>query len=137
MNAHKIKTFKDLEAWKAGHKLVLMIYRVTKAFPRVELFGLINQLRRAAVSVTSNVAEGFSRRSDKEKTQFFSMACGSITEIQNQLEVSKDVGYIERKDYTAINEQSESVHRLIRGMLRYIKAKNIVFMAVLILALIL
>jgi len=87
----KIKSFMDLDAWKEGHRLVLEIYQITKKFPREELFGLTNQLRRAAVSFTSNIAEGFSRNSYKEKLQFYSMALGSLTEIQNQLLISRDI----------------------------------------------
>jgi four helix bundle protein len=71
---NKIRFFIDLYAWKEAHKLVLLIYNITKEFPKEELFGLSNQIRRAVVSVTSNIAEGFSRNSYKEKSQFYSMA---------------------------------------------------------------
>lgn len=93
-NVQKIQSFTDLYAWQAGHKLVLSIYEVTQKFPKEELFGLTNQLRRAAVSITSNIAEGFSRSSYKEKSQFYSMALGSLTEIQNQLLIAKDIKYL-------------------------------------------
>jgi four helix bundle protein len=79
----KIKSFSDLDAWREGHKLVLNIYQITKLFPKEELFCLTNQLRRAGISFTSNIAEGFSRQSFKEKRQFYSMALGSLTDIQN------------------------------------------------------
>ncbi|MEW6408249.1 MAG: four helix bundle protein [Patescibacteria group bacterium] len=75
----KIKSFTDLNAWKEGHKLVLMVYDVTKSFPKEEQFGLSIQLRRAVISFTSNIAEGFSRNSYKEKLQFYSMALGFLT----------------------------------------------------------
>ena len=70
----KIKSFVDLDAWKEGHKLVLVIYNLTKAFPHEEAFGLNSQMRRCAVSITSNIAEGFSRQSYKEKIQFYSIS---------------------------------------------------------------
>ena len=89
-----IKSFTDLEAWRGGHTVVLDGYRLTKSFPREEQFGLASQMRRAAVSVTSNIAEGFSRRSAKEKTQFYHVALGSLTELQNQLLVAKDLLYL-------------------------------------------
>lgn len=70
----KIKSFTDLRAWREGHKLVLMIYKETENFPSKEIFSLTNQMRRAAISITSNIAEGFSRNTAKEKYQFYSMA---------------------------------------------------------------
>ncbi|MFH1565125.1 MAG: four helix bundle protein, partial [bacterium] len=81
----KIKSFTGLFAWQEGHKLVLMIYNTTEQFPDKERFGLISQTRRAAVSITSNIAEGFSRKTNKDKVQFYAMAQGSLTELQNQL----------------------------------------------------
>ena len=95
----KIIYFTDLNTWKEGHKLVLTIYQITKKLPKDELFGLTSQMRRAAVSITSNIAEGFSRQSFKEKAQFYSMAQGSLTELQNQLLVSKDIGYFTAEEY--------------------------------------
>ncbi|OGZ33008.1 MAG: hypothetical protein A2174_03405 [Candidatus Portnoybacteria bacterium RBG_13_41_18] len=114
----KIRSFTDLDAWKEAHKLVLMIYRVTKDFPREELFGLINQMRRAAVSVTSNIAEGFSRQSYQEKIHFYSIAQGSNTELQNQLLVAKDVGYLIREKFNEIAEQSVKAHKLLNGLIK-------------------
>src|SRR3989344_3686390 len=98
----KIKSFTDLNAWKEGHQLVLMIYKKTKLFPKEELFGLVSQMRRCVVSITSNLAEGFSRQSYKEKLQFYSMALGSVTELQNQLLVSRDVGYLSQQTFQEI-----------------------------------
>jgi len=73
----KIKSFTDLDTWKEGHKLVLLIYESTKFFPKEERFALTDQIRRAAVSITSNIAEGFSRQSLREKIQFYSISKGS------------------------------------------------------------
>jgi len=116
-----IQNFKDLDAWKEGHLLVLMIYRATKKFPKDEIFGIINQMRRAAVSITSNIAEGFSRQHYKEKAQFYSMALGSLTELQNQLEISKDVGYISIEDFPEIDDKSIKVHKIINGLIKSCK----------------
>lgn len=118
----KIRSFTDLDAWQEGHKLVLMIYEVTKNFPKEEVFGLISQLRRCAVSITSNIAEGFSRQSYKEKLQFYSIALGSVTELQNQLLVAKDVHYLVSKDFTPLAEQSIKVHKIINGLIKKSKA---------------
>lgn len=97
MEEEKITSFTKLNAWKEGHTLVLIIYRTTKIFPKEEFFGLINQMRRCSVSITSNIAEGFSRNSWKEKLQFYSMVLGSLTELQNQLIIARDVGYIKQR----------------------------------------
>jgi len=114
----KIKLFTDLEVWQEAHKLVLMVYKITKDFPKEELFGLVSQLRRAAVSVTSNIAEGFSRFSYKEKIQFYSMALGSLTELQNQLLVARDVGYLNESDFDNISRQSVSVQKLLNAFIK-------------------
>ena len=119
----KIKNFTDLDAWKEGHVLVLMIYQITKSFPRDELFALVSQMRRCVVSITSNIAEGFSRQSYKEKTQFYSMAQGSVTELQNQILISKDVGYISDAEFNNISLQAEKVHRIINGLIRSSKIR--------------
>lgn len=113
-----IKIFMDLDAWKEGHKLVLMIYGITKQFPKEETFGLVNQMRRCAVSITSNIAEGFSRQSYKEKIQFYSMAQGSVTELQNQLVISHDVGYIDDRVFQGIYDQSVKVHKIVNGLIK-------------------
>jgi len=121
MEKEKIKKFTDLNAWKEGHKIVLMIYKTTKDFPKDEMFGLVSQLRRCAVSVTSNIAEGFSRQSYKEKINFYSMALGSLTELQNQCLIARDVGYISQDKFMEIANQSVVVHKLINGLIRFSK----------------
>ncbi len=114
----KIKSFTDLDSWKEGHKLVLMVYRITKDFPKEELFALISQLRRCVVSITSNIAEGFSRQTYKDKIQFYAIALGSVTELQNQILIAKDVGYISEQEFQEVANQSVIVNKLINGMIR-------------------
>jgi len=121
----KITTFKDLDAWKEGHVLVTNIYKVTNDFPKSEIFGLTNQLRRAVVSVTSNIAEGFSRQSHKEKIQFFSMSLGSLTEIQNQLQIALDVNYLDDETFTRLDKQTIVVSKLLNGLLKYLRTNNL------------
>ena len=123
-NGNKIKSFTDLNTWKEGHRLVLMIYEITKEFPREEMFGLNNQLRRAAVSITSNIAEGFSRHSYLEKARFYSMSLGSTTEVQNQILIAKDVKYIDNSEFQKIAEQTIIVHKLINGLIKGSKNRN-------------
>lgn len=119
-----IKTFKDLDAWKVGHEFVLEIYRLTKGFPREEIFGLTSQLRRCAVSITSNIAEGFSRRTYREKIQFYSMALGSVTEAQNQITVAKDIGYLEKTGYDFLEETTVRLHKLLNGLIKSASSRN-------------
>lgn len=116
----KIKSFTDLYVWQEGHKLVLIIYKITEKFPQKEMFGLTIQMRRCAVSFTSNVAEGFSRTTRKEKYQFYSIAQGSLTELQNQLLIARDVGYLEEDEFQKAAEQSIKTHKLINGLKRKI-----------------
>lgn len=114
----KIRSFTDLNAWKESHKLVLMVYNVTKAFPKEEVFGLTGQLKRCAVSISSNIAEGFSRQSYKEKVQFYTMALGSTTELQNQILIARDVGFIKIEEFQKIAGQSILVHKITNGLIK-------------------
>ena len=114
----KITSFTDLIAWKEGHRLVLVVYSATKIFPKEEIFGLVSQMRRCSISITSNIAEGFSRNSWKEKLQFYSTALGSITELQNQLLVSRDVGYLSKNKFNEIADQTIIVSKLVNGLIK-------------------
>lgn len=123
-NKLKIKSFTDLNTWKEGHTLVLEIYKITQKFPKEECFGLTNQLRRAAVSFTSNIAEGFSRGSYKEKLQFYSIALGSLTEIQNQLIIARDINYITADEFNKTINQTVIVSKITNGLIK--KSKTII-----------
>jgi four helix bundle protein len=123
MRNKKIEKFTDLMAWQEGHKIVIMIYRETEKFPKAEIFGITNQMRRCAVSITSNVAEGFSRRTPKDKNQFYYMSLGSITELQNQLLISRDLGYIKKEEFNRIAGKTVDVQKLINGLIKYNKNK--------------
>jgi len=120
MGVHmKIQNFTDLEAWKVAHHLVIGIYKLTQKYPHVEQFGIVNQMRRAAVSITSNIAEGFSRASLREKAQFYAIAKGSLTEIENQLLISRDIRYISSVDFELIEKDIRQTSKLITGLLKY------------------
>lgn len=121
---NKIKSFTDLKAWQEAYKLVLMIYKITKYFPKEELFGLINQMRRASVSISSNIAEGFSRDSFKDKIRFYYMSQGSVTEIQNQLFIAKGLNFINQETFTKISNQTITVHKIINGLIKSSKKLN-------------
>ena len=115
---NKIKNFTDLNAYKEAHKLVLIIYKVTNKFPKEERYGLIDQMHRAAISTTSNIAEGFSRNTIKDKCQFYTLAQGSLTELQSQLLISRDLSYLTKEDFNQIANQTVIVNKLINGLKR-------------------
>lgn len=118
----KITSFKDLQAWKEGHKLVIMVYDASREFPEDEKFGLISQIRRSAVSITSNIAEGFSRGSYKDKANFYSIALGSLTEAQNQLEIAKDLKYLDEQSFKGLDYQVITVSKLCNGLIKKTKS---------------
>ncbi len=113
----RIQKFTDLVVWQEGHKLILMIYKVTKKFPKSEIFGLVSQMQRAAVSVTSNIAEGFGRHTYNERSHFYYIAQGSLTELKNQLLIARDIGYISNTDFSNIENQANQTHRVLQGLI--------------------
>ncbi|MDP3957466.1 MAG: four helix bundle protein [bacterium] len=112
-----IRSFTDLRVWQEGHKLVLEVYRITKNFPKEEIFGLVSQIRRAVVSITSNIAEGFARNSEKEKFQFYAIAKGSLVEVQNQLLIARDVKYTSQEEFQKLAEQTVVVHKMLNAFI--------------------
>lgn len=114
----KIQEFTDLKAWQEAHHLVLEIYKVTKKFPREELFALTNQMRRAVVSISANIAEGFGRQGIREKIQFYYVAQGSLTEVKNHILIARDLLYLNDKDFQKIMDQAITAHRLLQGLIR-------------------
>ena len=121
MEGGKIKSFSDLNAWQEAYRLTILIYRITENFPQKEVFGLISQLRRAAVSVASNIAEGFSRETNKDKKHFYITSKGSVIEIQNQLLISRGIGYLDEKSFQKVAKQTIMVHKLINGLINKVK----------------
>lgn len=121
MENKKIYSFQDLEVWKEGHKLVLMIYKTTKLFPKEEMYGITDQMKRASVSITSNIAEGFSRYGNKEKIQFYYISKGSLVELHNQIIICKDINYININNFTDIEIQIIKVGKILTGLIRSTK----------------
>jgi len=117
-----IKSFTDLVAWQEAHRLAVEIYKTTKSFPVEEQYGLVAQMRRAAVSVTSNIAEGFSRSTAAEKANFYSVALGSITELQNQILLCRDVDLLSKDIFSTLAEKSVTVHKLISSLMKAIRS---------------
>ncbi len=124
MQGQKIQSFTDLVAWQKAHAFVVHLYTIIKDFPTYEQYGLSGQMRRSAVSITSNIAEGFSRSGKKEKSQFYAIAKGSLTELQNQLLLARDVKYISSKLFTELAEQSAEVGKLISGLQKSVIARK-------------
>jgi len=93
----KIKSFRDLDVWRLGKEIVLEVYQSSKNFPKGELYGMVSQMRRAGVSIPSNIAEGFIRIHNKEYRQFLYMALGSCAELETQVEISCDLGFLPRR----------------------------------------
>lgn len=118
-----LDNFTKLIAWQEAHKLVLMIYESTNKFPQKEQFCLTSQMIRAVVSISSNVAEGFGRNGIKEKINFYQISRGSLIEIQNQLIIAKDVGYLKEDEYKIIANQTVTVHKLINGLISSTKKR--------------
>lgn len=110
-----MKSFSELKVWNKAHELVLLIYKLTNKFPSDEKFGLSNQMRRAAVSVASNIAEGFKRNHIKVSLNFYNIASGSIEEIKYQLLLSKDLNYIELNQYNDMLSLSEEVSKMLHA----------------------
>lgn len=113
----KIRSFTDLKVWQEGHKLVIQIYKATANFPNKETYSLIDQMRRAAASVTNNLAEGFGRHTYKEKVRFYYQSQGSLTELKNQLLIAKDVSYLKSNDFNSLAKQANLVHQLLQGLI--------------------
>jgi len=119
-----IRSFKDIVAWQKSHDFTLDIYTMTATFPATEQFGLTNQVRRAAVSIVSNIAEGFGRRTAADRLRFYDMARASLQEVQAQLLVAKDVGMLNTIDYTALEEKSIVCHKLLTGLINKTRTQS-------------
>lgn len=118
----KIKSYRELEAYKKSYELVKLIYQTTKVFPREELYGITSQIRRSAVSIPSNIAEGYMRGS-KEYVQFLKVALGSSAELETQISLSKDLNFCNDADFKVIYGLIQEIMKLLRtyisGLTRY------------------
>jgi len=119
----KIQRFTDLIAWQKAHELVLAIYKAVEKFPKQERFGLTSQITRAAVSISSNIAEGFSRDSYADKKHFYVMSHGSLTELQNQLLIAKDIKYLSTNEFNNLAELSIETVKPLVGLIKSTKER--------------
>lgn len=117
------QSFGDLLVWQKAHQYVLGIYRITREFPREEMFGLVNQMRRASASITANIAEGFVRIGQKDKLHFYNISQGSLEETRNFVILSKDLGYISEEDKLNLLDSASEVSRMLnayrQGLIKY------------------
>ncbi|WP_400190753.1 four helix bundle protein [Hymenobacter sp. B81] len=117
--ASEPKSYKDLAVWQQGRKLVQYAYVMTKAFPAEERHDLVSQMRRAAVSIPSNIAEGCGRQHPKDTIHFLTIARGSLYELETQIYLSFDLGYISATDLEVTVEKIEKMIQLLQGFIRY------------------
>jgi four helix bundle protein len=118
VDARPVRNFRELHVWKLGKELVLGVYRVTGSFPREETYGLVAQMRRAAVSIPCNVAEGFNRRHNREYRQFLYVALGSCAELETQTDVSCELGYLNHATRSSLLDQLDHEARMLQNLIK-------------------
>lgn len=114
----KIKSFKDLKIWQKGIEIVKEVYELTKFFPKEELYGLTSQIRRSAISVPANVAEGFKRYHNKEYKQFLHIALGSVAELETELIITKELDFISESQLASLSEKIDHISKMISSLLK-------------------
>ena len=119
-----MKTHKDLDVWRKSVSLVTSIYEVTKTFPKDEVYGLTNQIRRSSVSIPSNIAEGSARQGDKEFAHFLYISLGSLSELETQLIIANNLNYLSLKDYDSVITSLEEIRRMLLGLIKYVRNRQ-------------
>ena len=114
----EIKSFRDLKVWQKAHEFVLYIYRVTKSFPAEEKYGLISQMRRAALSVAANIVEGFRRISAKESLRFYDISNASLEELRYEVLVAQDLGYLPESEFKTADEKMKEISKMLNSWIR-------------------
>jgi four helix bundle protein len=115
---NKIKNFKDLKIWQKGVGLAKEVYLITDDFPSKETYGIVSQMRRAAVSVSSNIAEGFMRKHNKEYKQFLYIALGSLAELETQIILSEKLNFLENNKSNSIKTNIDELNKMITGLIK-------------------
>lgn len=118
MDQSKIKSYRDLMVWQRAKAFAVEIYRVTETFPRREQYSLTDQIRRAAVSIPSNIAEGHIKRSDKVFANHLDIALGSAAELDTQLEIALEVSYLKPEIYKSLVAELQEIMKMLRGLLK-------------------
>jgi len=118
-----MKTYRDLQAWQKSMTLVTEIYKILKSFPKDEIYGLTSQMRRCAISIPSNMAEGYGRNSTNEYVHFLRIATGSLYELQTQLEITMNLNYLGKDDFDKLYESSREIERMLSSLIRKLSSK--------------
>ncbi|KAB2917599.1 MAG: four helix bundle protein [Bacteroidetes bacterium] len=114
-----MKSYKDLDVWKESRKMVKTIYLLTQNFPKEETYGLTQQIRRSAISIPSNIAEGHGRNTAKDSIQFFHISRGSLYELETQVYLAFDLGYTDEKQCSDVIEQISTNGKMLNGLINY------------------
>jgi four helix bundle protein len=120
-----LKNYKDLKVWQKAYQLCITIYKLTKYFPKEEQYGLTSQIRRAAVSVPSNIAEGYGRKTTSEYMQSLYIAYGSHCELETQILISKDLGYIKSDNFQKLQQDVGDVERMLKALIAALRNKHL------------
>ena len=121
---HINRAHKKLDVWKESVALATEVYKLTELFPKAEIYGLVSQMRRAAVSVSSNIAEGAARHSNKEFAQFLNIAGGSLSELDTQIEIATNLGYLSTDKKQNIDNQVSAISAKLAGLIRHVRNKT-------------
>lgn len=116
-----MKTHQDLDVWKIAIDFVTQVYMYTESFPKSEIYGLTNQIRRASVSIPSNIAEGAARNTSKDFSHFLAITLGSIAELETQLIISNNLGYLNREQFEELTSLLVSIRRMTLGLKKSLK----------------
>ena len=117
-----MKDFRDLQVWEKSHRITLMVYRVTRRFPREELYGLTSQLRRSCASIPANIAEGCGRGSDADFARFLQLAMGSASETEYHLLLTRDLEYIPVEEHSALAQTITEIKRMLTSLIQKLRA---------------
>jgi four helix bundle protein len=119
-----VRTFRDLIAWQKGIRLALLVYRLTKRFPDEEKFGMVSQMRRSAVSIPANIAEGYGRGRRAEYVRYLEIGRGSLFEVQTYLELAREMQWVDGEELGTVARLAEEVDRVVSALLRSLKRRR-------------
>lgn len=125
MEKEPLKSFKNLIVWQKASDLAVAVYKTTEKFPQSEVYGLSNQMRRAVISISSNIAEGFKRNYIKEKIQFYNIAYGSSAELESQIEISKKLNYFSEMTHRELSNLISEVSKMLDGLIKSVRQNSL------------